>query len=575
MQDKDLLKIKTAVISVSDKTGAADFAEFLAKKGVKIYSTGGTAKHLEAAGVKIKPIRELTGNEKDDYFSGRMKTISFNYESALLFDRFNPEHAKQAKELGVTPVDLVVCNLYPFEKAVGGPSVSVEKAVEEIDVGGPCMVRAAAKNYAGVAVVVNPARYAEIMAEMDANSGAVSLETRKRLMVEAFSRTADYDAAIHAFFAARHTDEKVKRLAYFQGEKLGRYAENWHQVGWIYRSAAAVEPDVPHAVQVHGGPLGYNNYTDAEAALRSALELSGKPAVSVVKHGNPCGYATGATLAEAFERAWQGDPVSAFGSVIALTEPMNMDVTRLVKDRFIEVILAPKIEKDALDYIKGLTSKKNLRLLEFGHIESAAPEKTAFRILPGGLLEQDRDDKYFLCADALELFAPGRKMECSNSGKELTVGVVTKVRPPRKRAGLYEFALKYVKHVKSNAIVIAREYAHERYQALGMGCGQPNRKDSVRLAAERARANLALEFESLGMKGLDADEYARKELAGDHVVLASDAFFPFRDGVDDAADTGVRYIVAPGGSVKDDEVIKAADECGIGMIFTGVRKFCH
>jgi phosphoribosylaminoimidazolecarboxamide formyltransferase / IMP cyclohydrolase len=252
-----------------------------------------------------------------------------------------------------------------------------------------------------------------------------------------------------------------------------------------------------------------------------------------------------------------------------------MDIARLVKDRFVEVMLAPSIEKDALDFLKGIPAKKNLRLLEFGGIENPAPEKTMMRFIPGGLLEQDRDNKYFLCAEAAELFETACKMECANSGKELLIGIVTKIRPPRKRAGLYEFALKHVKHVKSNAIVIAREYAAGRYQALGMGSGQPNRKDSVRLAAERAQGNLALEFQSLGMKGLSPEEYVRKELAGDHVVLASDAFFPFRDGLDNAVDTGVKYVVAPGGSVKDDEVIAAADERGVGMIFTGVRKFCH
>jgi phosphoribosylaminoimidazolecarboxamide formyltransferase/IMP cyclohydrolase len=570
-----MLQIRTAVISVSDKTGVADFAKYLASKGVTIYSTGGTAKVLEEAGVKIKPIRELTGNEHDDYFDGRMKTISFNYESALLFRRDKDEHVRQAKELGIPAVDLVVCNLYPFEEVVRKADVSVEEAVEQIDIGGPCMVRAAAKNHDGVAIVVNPARYGDIINEMESAGGAVSRETRRKLMVEAFSRTADYDAAIHTFFANAFTGEKVKRLAFTGGERLGRYAENWHQKGWVYRAIGVEEPSIPHTRQVHGGPLGYNNYVDAEAALRSVLDLEGKPAVSIIKHSNPCGYATGHSLTEAFERAWQGDPVSAFGSVIALTEPFSRGVAELVKDRFVEVMIAPAIDADALDFLRSLKGKANLRLLEYGGIPRGRRAPMAYRIITGGLLEQETDNVFYLTGSAEELFTSPRKLKCANSGKELTVGIVTDAAPPASRAGLYDFALRYLKHVRSNAIVIVREYAAGRYQAVGMGCGQPNRKDSVALAGARARENLAREHEELGVKKMTAEEYIASELSSDRVVLASDAFFPFRDGLDNAAATGVKYVLAPGGSVRDEEVTAAANEHGIGMIFTGVRKFNH
>lgn len=569
-----MLEIKTAVISVSDKTGVADFAKFLAEKGVKIISTGGTARILEQAGIEVTPIKELTGNHKDDYFGGRMKTISFNYESSLLFRRDDEEHVRQAKELGIPAVDLVVCNLYPFERAVEDPEVTIEKAVEEIDIGGPCMVRAAAKNYDGVAIVVNPDRYGELISEI-AEKGGISRETRQSLMIEAFSRTADYDAAIHTFFAEKLAHHGVRRPSFYQGSQLGRYAENWHQKGWIYKTASCDVPSIPHARQVHGGPLGYNNYVDAEAALRSVLELAGKHGVSIIKHSNPCGYATGHSLPEAFERAWQGDPVSAFGSVIALTEPLSRGVAELIKDRFVEVIAAPSVNADALEFIQGLEDKKNLRLLEFGDIGENKHAERTMRFITGGLLEQESDEVYYLSESPEALFKDAVEAKCPNSGKKLKVGIVTRNRPPASRAGLYDFALKHLKHVKSNAIIIAREYAEGRYQALGMGCGQPNRKDSVALAGERALENLRREHEELAVDDLTADEYAAKELAGDHVALASDAFFPFRDGLDNAARTGVKFVIAPGGSVRDEEVVAAADEHGMGMVFTGVRKFNH
>jgi len=572
-----MLKIETAVISVSDKAGVVEFAKFLASNGVKIISTGGTGKKLQDAGIDITQIKEITGNEKDDYFDGRMKTISSNYESSLLYRRD------------------IVCNLYPFEKTVAEDSVTVDQAVDNIDIGGPCMVRAAAKNFQGVAIVVDPGMYGTIMDEMKENDGCVSMETRRALAAMAFERTADYDAAIHKYFAGEFQNKLVCRLKYIDGEQLGRYAENWHQKGWLYRAENLREPNLPNAKQVHGGALGYNNYVDGEAALASAVEFDGDIAVSIIKHSNPCGLATGATLDEAFERAWQGDPVSAFGSVIGMTRPLDLATAKLIEDRFVEVIAAPSIEPDALEYIKGLGKKKaGLRLLEYGHIPTDAPEPTRLRAISGGMLEQERDDLYYLCDTAEDLFHRAKEIRCPNSGKKLDVGIVTKKKPPTGRAGLVDFALRHLKHVKSNAIIIAREYEEGKYQVLGMGCGQPNRKDSVALCGERARDNLQLEyFSTLGEKGtrdhylagltesetevfLSAEKkYADSQLASDTVVLASDAFFPFRDGLDNAAATGVKFVVEPGGSMRDDEVIAAADGHGIAMIFTGVRKFNH
>lgn len=570
-----MLRINTAVLSVSDKANIVELARFLKEYKVNIISTGGTAKLLKENGIEVTPISRITGNTKDDYFDGRMKTISFNYESALLYKRDNPEHVKQAQELGIPQIDLVVCNLYPFENAVSAPDVTVDKAIENIDIGGPCMIRAAAKNYSGVTIVVEPVQYAELMVEMKKNNGSVSESLRARFMARAFERTATYDATIHKFFTGKFTSDKAKHLHYNKGIQLGRYAENWHQKGWMYKSVNPLLPSIPWARQVHGGPLGYNNYLDAEAALMSVLELKGSIAVSIIKHTNPCGYATGETLKEAFERAWAGDPVSAFGSVIALTRPLNMDVAKILAERFVEMVIAPSIEADALEYIKSLGKKKaDLRLLEAGDINRQLP-LTTLRFINGGVLEQEVDNKFYLPDTMDELFKTSFIATCRNSGKELTVGIVTKIKPSAKRSGLYEFVLRHLKHVKSNAISIGREYRPGYYQIIGMGCGQPNRKDSVALAGQRALDNLKREFKELKKKSGTAKSYIRKQLQSETVVLASEAFFPFRDGIDNIAKVGVKYVLEPGGSMRDGEVIKAANEYKMGMIFTGVRKFYH
>jgi phosphoribosylaminoimidazolecarboxamide formyltransferase / IMP cyclohydrolase len=319
------------------------------------------------------------------------------------------------------------------------------------------------------------------------------------------------------------------------------------------------------------------------------------PAVSIIKHSNPCGMATGSTIEEAFERAWQGDPVSAFGSVIALTRNMTLGIAKLIENRFVEIIIAPKIEPKALDYIKSLGKKKEaLRLLEYGKIPFGAKEKTRLRPISGGLLEQETDNQYYLCKNAGGLTEKAKEYTCANSGKKLKVGIVSKRTPPAGKSGLVDFSLRHVKHVKSNGISICREYKKGAYQVLGMGCGQPNRKDSVMLCGIRATDNLQLEFaKKKGAKGtrdeflaglakkaakdyLEAEaKYVAGQFRSSEIVLASDAFFPFRDGLDNAASTGVKFIVEPGGSVRDDSVIAAADEQGIALVFTGVRKFNH
>ena len=576
-----MLKIKTAVISVSDKAGIVDFARYLKKHKVGIISTGGTAKTLQENKIAVTPISKITGNTKDEYFDGRMKTISFNYESALLYKRNNAQHARQARELKIPQIDMVVCNLYPFEKVVakataesreGKEGITNEDAIENIDIGGPCMVRAAAKNYEWVVVVTDPAQYREIMAEMDKHNGSISLDVRKKLMIDAFNKTADYDSAIHTYFSSHLGEDNVKRIKYQAGKQLGRYAENWHQKGWIYK-APPKGCSIPWAHKAYGGELGYNNYLDAEAALQSVLELKDYIAVSIIKHANPCGYATGKTLEAAFEKAWAGDPVSAFGSVIALSRPLDISIAQILGERFVEVVVAPSVSKEALSYIRSLGKKKeNLRILEVGPLSKV--NSNIFRFITGGVLEQEQDNKFYLTKTIDELFKRAFQVKCENSGKDLTVGMVTKVKLNPKRAKLYEFALRYIKHVKSNAIGIIREYEDGLFQVIGMGCGQPNRKDSVTLAAQKAYDNLKTEYEKTRPKGTMAN-WVANELASDRVVLVSDAFFPFRDGLDNAAKVGIKYLIQPGGSNRDEEVIKAADEHKIGMLFTGVRKFYH
>ncbi len=613
---ENILKIKTAVISVSDKNGVIELAKFLVSKNVKIISTGGTGKLLKENGIDIIPISQITKNQNDEYFSGRMKTISFNFESSLLFKRNDPQHTKQAEELGIIPIDLVVCNLYPFEKVIKNLDISIDEAIENIDIGGPCMIRAAAKNYEGVAVVVNPAQYDEIIKEIN-EYGGITLELRKKLMVEAYQRTAQYDASIYSFFAEKFNDEKVKIQFFEKGKKLGRYAENWHQTGFLYIEAkSSEEPNIPNAKQLHGGALGYNNYLDSDAALKSVLEIKNSPCVSIIKHTNPCGFATGENLKEALNRSWQGDPVSAFGSVIAFNQTVDIHTIKTLENRFVEILICPKIEVEALNFIKNLGKKKeNLRILEYETTPTTSLIKekydcklTELRYIRAGLLEQDRDEKYYLTPAIEDLFSEPKKIRCENSGKEFVVGVVTNLKPNIERSGLYNFALHHIKHVKSNAITIAREYEKGKYQILGIGCGQPNRKDSVALAGKRATDNLKIEFFNLNILKIDASSesffdgsseskridylnksntrekklyltnekrYVESELKSDKTVLVSDAFFPFRDGIDNIAEIKVKYVIAPGGSLRDDEVIKAANEYKMGMIFTGVRKFYH
>lgn len=525
----DLVKIRRALFSVSDKNGCVEFASFLQKRGVEILGTGGTMKKLQDAGIPVTPMEQITGNP--EAFGGRMKTISFPFASALLYRRDNPEDVATAKKMGVEPVDLVVCNLYPFQEARkrGAPDPEL---VEEIDVGGPTMIRAAAKNHAHVAVATSPAQYASLMEELRASDGALSFSTRKTLAVRAFQLLSTYDAAIAAELAHRYLGEESHHLALSDGKKL-RYGENPHQNAVFYKDPEfGGESSIASAEILQGKALSYNNLLDADAALRSASDAwiasgSSRPAVSIVKHLNPCGLATGKTALEALVLAWAGDPVSAFGGILCFTTPVTRDCAEWLGDKFVELVVAPSVEADALAVF---AKKKNLRVLLCAPRKPDLRERMIRSVL-GGVLVQEEDE-----------------------GLDAEFKSVTKLPFPKEREKLAAFGIMAAKHLRSNAIALVREHKNGNFQLVGAGMGQPNRLDSMRaLAGPRAR-------EKGGV---------------DDLLLISDAFFPFADGIEAAGEVGIKFVVQPGGSIRDEEVIAAADKLGMAMAFTGRRHFRH
>jgi len=538
---------KTALISVSDKRGLLPFAQGLHKLGWRILSTGGTLKFLVDNGVPATQVSDHTGSP--EILDGRVKTLHPRIHGGILARRSDADHVKQLGEHQIDPIDLVVVNLYPFRETVAKEGVLLEDAIENIDIGGPSMLRSSAKNHADVTVVCNPDDYAAVLAELE-SKGETSLETRRRLAVTAFRHTADYDSAIDAYLSKALLGESVLRLGFQPGSTL-RYGENDHQKASFYPEfpgASGGEKNLGSAKQLHGKELSYNNLVDADAALEAVRDLQGDIAVSIIKHMNPCGYATGKTLAEAFEAAWQGDPVSAFGSVIAVTRKVDLATAELLKGRFVELLIAPGFEPDALDYLQK--KSKDLRLLDLGEMAPPAPRKVYKHIL-GGMLEQDRDVQL------------SRKWESP-----------TKAQLPENLKPLAEFTWKACKHVKSNAIVLGYEYAPGQYTLVGMGPGQPNRIDSnLLLAQPRARENLGRMAKEKGLEGAAAEAFVTEAMG--RCVMASDAFFPFDDNVKAAAQGGIKYIVQPGGSLRDPEVIATADQLGIAMVFTGNRHFRH
>lgn len=522
----EAIKIRRAILSVSDKDGLIGFAKFLVKSGVELIATGGTAQRLKESGIDFTPIEKITGNP--EAFGGRMKTISFPFASALLFRRDNQDDVATAKQLGVQPIDLVVCNLYPFESAVkrGAPDAEL---VEEIDVGGPTMIRAAAKNHNSVAVCSKPSQYASVMREMDELQGALTFETRRKLAVEAFQLTAAYETAIASELSTRFLGEDLKFLRLEKGREL-RYGENPHQKAMFYRAPAldgAEKFSIAGADVVQGKALSYNNLLDADAAHRAASDAhkaTGKPTVAVVKHLNPCGLASAGSSLEALELAWEGDPVSAFGGILCFTESFTADCAKWLEDKFVEVIVAPRCEPEAAAI---LAKKKNLRVLLCSPHPSAG---SVVRSVSGGVLWQDED-----------------------SGLDEEIKAVTKAPFPGELETLAHFGIMAAKHLRSNAVALVRKRGGA-YQLVGAGMGQPNRIDSLKaLAAPRAQAKGKLS----------------------EMLLISDAFFPFADMIEASHELGLKAIVQPGGSIRDEEVIAACDKRGIAMAFTGKRHFRH
>ena len=564
----ELRKVKRALISLSDKSGAAEFAKSLSDFGVEIISTGGTAKALREAGLVVTDVSDVTGFP--EMMDGRVKTLHPKIHGAFLALRDNLEHVAAMEDHGIGPIDMVVVNLYPFEDTIAKEGVSLEEAVENIDIGGPAMIRSASKNWRDVAVVTDPELYAGLVAEIQANDGALSLETRQRLAVLAYTRTASYDLAISSYLARQLTEDQLalieplnpmQNLAFIQYDELGeseqheseprlaglatgefidetselspnvnlqltkvqdlRYGENPHQRAALYETGGS---GIANAELLQGKEMSFNNYVDAEAAWNLVQDFD-ETAVAIIKHTNPSGVGVGTTNEEAYRRARSTDPVSAFGGIVAFNRPVDATAAASVIEVFSEVIVAPDYDAEAVEIF---ASKKNLRLLKVRAANDDQRSTIEYKQISGGFLVQE--------ADTLKV-------------SEGELKVVSKRQPTDDELRSMLLAWRVCKHVKSNAIVLANQV-----QTLGVGSGQMNRVDSVRIAVMRA------ERFDLPVKGC---------------ALASDAFFPFRDNVDEAAKIGVSAIIQPGGSVKDADSISAADEHGLAMVFTGIRHFKH
>ncbi len=521
-------KIRRALISVSDKSGLLELARFLADQGVEILSTGGSAKALRDAGIPVIEVSAHTGFP--EIMDGRVKTLQPKIHGGLLAVRGNPEHEKAMRDHGIAPIDLLAVNLYPFEASVAGGAPFAD-CIENIDIGGPALIRAAAKNHAFVTVAVDPADYAQVMAEMRAHGGATTAEFRKRLAATAYARTGAYDAAISTWFAGQ-LGEAFPRRAVFAGElkQTLRYGENPHQSAAFYVGGEA-RPGVATARQLQGKELSFNNLNDTDAAFELVAEFSDRPACVIVKHANPSGVAVADTLQEAYLRAYACDSESAFGGIIAVNRALDAATATEIAKLFVEVVIAPEISPEAAAI---LAAKKNVRVLAAGALPNPGRPGMTVRSLAGGYLFQGRD----------------------NALTEKDLKVVTKRQPTNAEMTDLLFAFTVCKHVKSNAIVYAKNGA-----TVGVGAGQMSRVNSCRIAAWKAE-------EAARVAG-DKESWAKGS------VVASDAFFPFADGLIAAAEAGVTAVIQPGGSVRDEDVIKAADERGLAMVLTGMRHFRH
>ncbi|WP_372017361.1 bifunctional phosphoribosylaminoimidazolecarboxamide formyltransferase/IMP cyclohydrolase [Tistrella mobilis] len=521
-------RISRALISVSDKTGLVDFARFLVESGVEIVSTGGSAKLLREAGLPVLDVADMTGFP--EMLDGRVKTLHPKVHGGILGRRDLESHREAMAAHGIGNIDLVVVNLYPFEATVAS-GAGWDDVIENIDIGGPALIRAAAKNHDSVTVVVDAADYAAVTAEMQANGGATTPELRRALAGRAYRRTAAYDTAIGSWFAGQAEDTLPERLTVggARGQVL-RYGENPHQQAAFYVTGEA-RPGVTSAAQLQGKELSYNNLNDTDAAYELVAEFD-RPAVAIIKHANPCGVAEGADLRSAYEAALACDPVSAFGGIVAVNRPLDEAVAIEIAKIFTEVIIAPEVTEAAR---KVFAAKKNLRVLEAGALPDPAAPGLAVRSIAGGLLVQTRDSGRIARAD---------------------LKVVTKRAPTEQELDDLLMAFRVCKHVKSNAIVYVKNGA-----TVGIGAGQMSRVDSARIAARKSEDAA----QALGRTGRLTEGS----------VVASDAFFPFADGLLAAAAAGATAVIQPGGSVRDEEVIKAADEHGLAMVFTGMRHFRH
>jgi len=527
-----LVPVRRALISLSDKTGLDALAASLARHSVELVSTGGTAVKLRKLGHQVRDVADLTGFP--EMMDGRVKTLHPKVHGGLLARRDDAAHVAAMDEHNIAPIDLVVVNLYPFAATVTS-GADRDRIIENIDIGGPSMIRSAAKNHAHVAALTDPADYAELLGEMDANGGATSLELRKRLAAKAYAATAAYDATIASWFA--HADQKqvfpdslslpLRRAATL------RYGENPHQPAALYLPVLRAASGIAQAEQVQGKELSYNNYNDADAALELVSEFrDGPPTVVIVKHANPCGVASGETLAQAYEAALACDSVSAFGGIIAVNRPLDGETAEAISGIFTEVVAAPVADADARAVF---AKRRNLRLLLTGDLPDPARPGLAFKSLAGGMLIQLRDNGRITQGD---------------------LKIVTKRAPTEQEIADCLFAWTVAKHVKSNAIVYAKDGV-----TAGIGAGQMNRRDSARIAALKAREA--------------AETYGWSEPRTIGSAVASDAFFPFADGLLAAAEAGATAVIQPGGSIRDDEVIAAADAAGLAMVFTGMRHFRH
>lgn len=542
----ELRKIKRALISVSDKTGVIDFAKELANFGVQIISTGGTAKSLREAGINVTEVSEVT--QFPEMMDGRVKTLHPKIHGAFLALRDNENHVKSMNEHRIEPIDLVCVNLYPFEQTIAKEGVELAEAVENIDIGGPAMIRSASKNWRDVAVLTDSRLYESVLMELKETNGSLSLETRQRLATLAYTRTASYDLAISSYLAKQlspedleflepfnplgdlafiemEIEEKTKELGNTQTIELAkvidlRYGENPHQKAALYETDEI--GGIAQAEQLHGKEMSYNNYVDAEAAWNLVQDFD-ELAVSIIKHTNPSGVGTGANNLEAYKRALATDPVSAFGGIVALNRKVDAETAQAINEVFTEVVVASEFDDEALELFK---TKKNLRVLQVK--ETLNRSNYTYKQISGGMLVQEKD-----------LYKVS----------EADLKFVTERKPTDEEIKAMLLAWKVCKHVKSNAIVFANEN-----QTIGVGAGQMNRVDSVRIAAMRAE---------------------RFELPLKNTAMASDAFFPFRDNIDEAAKFGISAIIQPGGSVRDEEVIQACNEHGLAMALTGIRHFNH